>query len=335
MSELTNSGIDLGVASPSIEDRMAAFVNNEPALSGDDEASPPQEEAAPQDAPQDQAQSEELTADDLTDESEAPAQSAGETVFEIVHNGQTHKIASREEQIKYMQQGFDYTQKTQALAQDRAQVQEAIQRSQEMVQLAPMVAQDLATVKALESQLKQFQQVDWVQLATNDPLEYPKWRAQFDQLQHSYQGAVGQLQRNAGALHQHQAAIGHQTMQQETSKMSQVVPEWQDQARYQKEAPEIVQFLLSRGLPQEAVAALGRNPGDALLTGLARDAWLYNRLKADKAGKVKQLRNVPPVPKPGAPSSAKSEQSLKARDVHKKIGTRESAANLLLTRMGK
>ena len=332
MEEQTNQGIDLGVSTPSTEERMAAFVKDEPALAETEQATPPQEEAAPQDAPQDPT-TDEITADDLPDET--PAEAAGETVFEIVHNGQTHKIASREDQIRYMQQGFDYTQKTQALAQERAQVQEAVARSQQMVSLAPMVAQDLATVKALESQLQQYQKVDWVQLATADPLEYPRHRAQYDSLVNAFQGAVGQFQRNAGALQQHQAAIGHQNLQQESARLPQLVPEWSNQERYRKEAPEMHQFLVSRGIPQEAVASLGSNPNDAVLVAIARDAWLYNRLKADKAGKVKQLRNVPPVPKPGAPSSATAEQSMKARDVHKKVGTRESAVNLLLTRMGK
>lgn len=332
MAEQTNpGGIDLGVAESSIEERMAAFVNNEPAFSDEDPTNPPQG-AAQEDAPQDQA-TDELTAEDLPDESEA--QSAGETVFEIVHNGQTHKIASREDQIKYMQQGFDYTQKTQALAQDRAIVQQNIQRSQEMVTLAPVVAQDLATVKAFEAQLQQYQKVDWVALASNDPLEYPKYRAQYDQLVNAYQGAVGNFQRNAQQLQQHQAVIAQQSLQQESARMREIVPEWSSQERYAKEAPEIVAYLESRGVPAHALSALGSNPGDAVLVAIARDAWQYNRLKADKAGKVKQLRTVPPVPKPGSPVSAVAEQSLKAREIHRKVGTRESAANLLLTRMGK
>lgn len=331
MSEQTNpADIDLGVASQSIEDRMAAFVNNDKALSGPEQADPPQD-AAQQDAPQDPA-TDEPTADDLPEEGVEP-QSAGETVFEIVHNGQTHKIASREEQVRYMQQGFDYTQKTQVLAAERAAVQANIQRSQEMVNLAPLVAQDLATVKALESQLKQFQNVDWVGLATNEPLDYPKYRAQYDQLVGAYQGAVQNFQNNATALQRHQATLSENSLYTEASKLPQIVPEWSNQERYQKEAPEMARFLISRGIPAESIDMLGRNPGDAVLVSIARDAWLYNRLKADKAGKVKQLRTVPPAPKPGASTSATAEGALKARDVHKKVGTRESAASLLLTRM--
>src|SRR5689334_6275149 len=151
--------------------------------------STPTEEKTPEAAaPQESAPelTDEVTPDDLPEEVEAKPQEPGADAFEIVHNGTQHKL-TREDTIRYAQQGFDYTQKTQALAEKAKSIDASLQRVAELEQLAPMVAQDLAQVKAIEAQLSQFQKVDWVALATNDPLEYPKWRAQYDQLVTAYQ----------------------------------------------------------------------------------------------------------------------------------------------------
>lgn len=327
MAEQTNpADIDLGVASQSIEDRMAAFVNNDKALSGPDQADPPQD-AAQQDAPQDQADGE-LTVDDLPEDESVP-QSAGETVFEIVHNGQTHKITSREEQIKYMQQGFDYTQKTQAVADKARQLDASLQRSQALEQMAPLLTQDLATVKAIEAQLQQYSKVDWVRLATEEPLDYPKYRAQYDLLVQGYQQAAGQFQQKVKVVTEERQAIAQAKLQAEREALIERIPEWRDPAKYQAGAQELASYLVNAGADPGEVATLS----DSLAVSIARKAMLYDKLVSAKAGKVKQLRTIPPVPKPGAATPATAEGLLKARDVHRKVGSRESAANLLLTRM--
>jgi hypothetical protein len=198
-----------------------------------------------------------------------------------------------------------------ALAEQYKQAQGHMQRVQEMVQLAPLVAQDLATVKAFESQLSQYQNIDWVRLASEDPLEYPKYRAQYDRVKQGYDTAVGALQQKSGEFQQRQAMVSQETLQREHQKLTQLIPEWSDQQKYQSGAQEVHSYLVKQGADPQAVASLA----DALAVSIARKAMLYDKLKDAK--KSKQLRAAPPVIKPG--SNAPSDQG-RTRD-QRALGT--------------
>jgi hypothetical protein len=192
-----------------------------------------------------------------------------------------------------------------ALAEQYRSAQGHMQRVQEMVQLAPLVAQDLATVKSFESQLSQFNKAvenagGWIQLATSDPLEWPKYQAQYQQLVNGYQTAVGALQHKSGELQQRQQMVSQENLGREYQKLTQLIPEWSDQAKYQTGAQEVHSYLVKQGADPQAVASLS----DALAVSIARKAMLYDKLKDAK--KSKQLRAAPPVIKPG--SNAPSDQ---------------------------
>lgn len=241
--------------------------------------------------------SEEVTADDLPEVTDdAPAQSADDA-FEIVHNGTQHKL-SREDAIRYAQQGFDYTQKTQAVAEKDRQVSQRLQRVQEMEQLQQALAPDLAQVKAVEAQLAQYQKVDWVQLATDNPLEYPKYRAQYDQLMHAYQSARGQFEQKASAVQQQKQQLTAEHVQQQRGVLLDKLPAWKDPAKYEAGARKVQEYLAREGVPADKIA----NLTDAISVSIAYKAALYDELQRAKADKVKQLRTASPVVKPGAVS---------------------------------
>ncbi len=327
--EQTNpGGVDLGVSEPTIEERMQAFVNREPALTEDDPATAPQE-AAPQEQPKDPEQPDGLTVDDLPSEEAAPAAQSADEAFEITHNGQQVKL-TRAELIQNAQQGFDYTQKTQILARKSAEVDAVLQRAAQVEQLTPFVAQDMAVVKQFEAQLQQYAKVDWVALATNDPLEYPKHRAQYDQLVQAYQGASRQLQQKVNAVATERQNLTAYKLQQEHQALVDSIPEWKDPEKYRAGAQELPSYLIGRGADPQEVAALS----SSLAVQIARESMLYRKLLDAKTNKAKQLRTVPPVSRPGiAPSSATAEKEQQARQRLSKTHSREDAVGLLLSRM--
>ncbi len=141
MAAVETTNLDqAGVAQDDVS-KMAAFLDT---WNPDDPRKPKQIPAEP--SSQAQAQPEpaavesqsqaELTPADLPDEA-APVetQPAVEQEIEIVHNGQTHKIATRAEQIDLMQKGFDYTQKTQTLAEASRAAAERVQRAEALEQV--------------------------------------------------------------------------------------------------------------------------------------------------------------------------------------------------------
>lgn len=322
---------------PSDFDKVLNYLNQPGVDDGQDEGSDPPQELAQApvaqttEQPDGQAESSELTADDLLDEG-VEAQPTVEGEFEIVHDGQQRKL-TREEAIKYAQQGFDYTVKTQRVAEKEKAVERRLAMLSEVEQVQPVLANDLAQVKAIEAQLNQYRNVDWVKLATDDPLEYPKHRAQYDNLVQSWNMADAAYQQKREAVNQHVSAIKAQMLQEEARKLPELIPEWRNQDLATKEKAEVLQYLLDQGASPELV---GQRVSDALSVSIAYKAWRFDQLRKSKAEKVGQLKPLPPVQKPGAPVSrdqAKADQTRKLQDRLRKSGSTRDAAALLLTRM--
>jgi hypothetical protein len=297
---------------------------------------PEAEAPAPEDAPapeaesdkqaQDDGQAEELTADDLPDDDGQPAQQSLDEL-EIVHNGVQHKLA-RDKVIELAQKGFDYTQKTQQLASQQRATMELMQRVQELEALAPEVTNELAQVRAAEKALAQWQNVDWIQLATNDPLEYPKYRAQFDQLREAYSMAANAYNQKAGALQQRKAQVSQAVVQQEMARLQEIMPQLRDPKVFQQAAAEIKSAALADGYTEQEVDQVV----DARYVRTLWKAAQYDKLVKSKAEKIKQARTAPPTAKPGAAGqnqSAEAKRIQETRKSLKKTGDWRDAASLL------
>jgi hypothetical protein len=266
---------------------------------------------------------------------EAQAQPSGEDAFDIVHDGKTVKL-SRAELIAQAQQGFDYTQKTQALAAKAQAAEAAFQRAAAVEQLAPLVAQDLAAVKFFEAQLQQFdaaiaQAGGEYHLATSDPLEWPKVQVRKQQLLQGYQQARQGFEQKLAAIGEARQHMSAQQLQQEARGVTERIPEWSDPVKYEAGAKELHQYLVRKGVPREMADNLDR----AVFVEIGRKAMLYDKLVAAKGDKSKLMRTVPPVSRPGAPSqSAQAERAQQAQQRLRKSHSREDAVDLLLARRG-
>jgi hypothetical protein len=316
----------------SVEQRMANFlVQHDEDTSSQQETEQPTAAPAEAEAQQPEGQADELTPDDLPEvQAEAQEQPAVDE-FEIVHNGQQKRL-SREETIRLAQQGFDYSQKMHAVAEAGKQVQQQLQRVRELEQMQQALAPDLAHVKAVEAQLAQYQNVDWVQLASENPLEYPKYRAQYDTLVNAYQNVAGQFQQKAAAIQQHRQALTAQTVQQQRAKLLEMMPSWNDQAKYEQGAKEVRDYLLKQGVDEQTIGSLN----DARSVVVAWKAAQYDKLVDAKTRKVGQLKTVPPVTRPGAsqgPGQAKADEFQKLQSKLKRSGSVDDAAALLFSRM--
>jgi hypothetical protein len=328
MAETTTAQapVDQGpVSAESLEGTLEGLFGDTPEEKEAPAKPEPEQEAAADD------EGDELNLDDIPDE-DSPPQSADGVEFEIVHNGQQHKL-TRAETIKLAQQGFDYTQKTQRAAEKERYIDDLLQRATGVEQLAPQVAQDLAVVQAMQAQLQQYAKVDWVRLATDDPLEYPKHRAAYDQLVQGYQQATGNFQQKVNAIKEHRQQITAYRLQQEMQALTERIPEWKDPVKYQAGAQELRSYLVGKGADPSVVDSLS----GSLEVEIARKAMLYDKLVSAKASKAKQLRSAPPVVRPGAPVVAeKGKANFKqAQTALRKMGQqgKHNAQEQLLTQM--
>lgn len=314
-----------GVAPPSIEDRMSSFIAQSEA---DPEQKEPGQEPAQEVQPEGQAETE--VSDSPASEAEAEEAQPAVDAFEIVHNGQQIKL-TLEEAIQHAQQGYDYTQKTQALAEKSREADERLQRLALVEQMQPHLQVHLAQVKALESQMQPYQNVDWVALA-QDPQLYAQHQAHFMTLQRAYNGAVQQLQQTQGQVQQHLGAIQQQRLAQEAANLPNVIPEWKDPAKQEAGKADLLKYFTSQGISaQEANAELNT----AMKVAVAWKAMQWDRLQKSKSDTSKTLRKAPPVTVPGAAqsSTAKADKDKQLQARLKKTGSREDAMAVLLNRM--
>lgn len=311
---------------PDLLERMSNFlgqsdpdpgqVSDAPSATGESDSSQPVA-AEGQDQVTDQLTPEDLPADPETEQSSPDA-------FEIVHNGTQVKL-SRADTIKYAQQGFDYTQKTQALAQKVDLADARLRAVAQIEQMQPHLAQDYGVIASLSAQLAPYQNVDWVAVANQNPAAYPVERAKYDQLVNSYQNAVAQYQQKQQAVGQQFQALTAHKLQQEGARLKQLLPTFND-----KTAADVRDYLLRVGVPAGAV----ENVNDANSVLIAYKAMQYDRLVESKQAKVKQLRTAPPVTRPGAvqTGAAATDKSQQLTARLRKSGSIEDAAALLADR---
>ncbi len=344
MAETTNPGAGVDVSQDDLAKMTAVMARHEAANSAptlEQPAALPAAEAparapAQAEAPPPESQADALTPEDLPEETPASDATQPEAIdFDIVHNGQTHKVATRAEAIELMSKGFDYTQKTQVLAEASRAAQAALQRSQEIEQVQQAVANDLGVVSSLQQQLQQYQGINWMALA-QDPQQYATVQAQYNALQQEYGRAAQQLTQKVDAIKQAKTQMTAQALQHEAARLPDFIPEWRDPQKYESGRNELARYLAD-GVTKAGgdTSQIGRYLDSAFAVMIAHKAMTLDRLTADKANKVKQLRTAPPVTRPGAAqdagtANADREGQLMAR--LKKSGDPLDAAALLAAR---
>lgn len=336
------------VPKPSIEQRLAALASRDNPIArgqaGAAAKAAKRESAAAEAAPVEPApaaadeastapaatEPSELTPDDLIepapDDAEGARAAAAADEFEIVHNGTQHKL-TRAETIELAQKGFDYQAKSEQLAASQKEAATLLQTARALASVEPMLMQERASITALEQQLKPWFNVDWVRLASEQPLEYPKYRAQFDTLQQSYQAAVGQYQQKANVVAQAKAQYDSGLLQQEMRKLADFhgmgTPEG-----YTKEVGRIKKYAQAEGYSEQEMQQIL----DARYVRTLWKAAMYDELVAGKRQRIGQLRQAPPVAKPGAPESplAPAQRAYSAdRKALKQSGSMADAARIL------
>ena len=317
---------------PSIEARMEAYLSQSSDQGSEaDPPEKPEDTNPPQgNAEQPEGQADELSPDDLEVEAQTQEQPAVDA-FEIVHNGQQIKL-SREETIKYAQQGLDATRKWDAAAEKDRQATQKWQQLSEIDHVRPYLQQQEGLVTALGMQLRQYQNVDWVAVANEDPVGYAPKRAQYDVLVNNYQQALGQYNQVRGEVNQRLEAVRAQQLAQEFHRLPDLVPEWKDKTRFQADQGAITKYLEGQGIPFEEA---NRKLDNAFALATVYKAMKYDQLLKAKGEKVKQLRTAPPVTKPGAAQSgtATADKDIQLRTNLKKTGSREDAVAVYLNRM--
>lgn len=241
------------------------------------------------DSPEDEEgeESEEVEESEESDESEGE-----EDTFTIKVDGKEVAL-KKSELIEQAQKGFDYTQKTMALAEERKHVE----REKEV---ASKVRQD--TEQVFNGQLERLQALEKfyeTQVGDPPPIEWAQQDAAYFLAQKElYDQRKGQLQQAReviAQLQQDQQRYRQAWIQQQADEtereLSNTLPGWNANS-----IGELAEYVDGYGLNAQTLDAAFVMPG---IWKLAHKAMLYDKA-AEAKSKVQAVQKVPKVSKPGS-----------------------------------
>ena len=233
-----------------------------------------------------------------------------------------------EEVVALAQQGLDYTQKTQQVAEQRKELEayaESIkaqeQAFQEQMQLNNVLIEDVAKITALDQQLNQYANVNWQQLSDSDFVEAQKLFFTYNQLQQERSTLVSQFEAKKQQVVQKQTQLMAEKIAKGKEVLAKEIPNW---------SPETNQALLSTGRDYGFSDAELNSIVDPRHVKVLHDAMQWRKLQQNSVVK-KKVSSAKPVVKPGAKDTKAEVYSnhKQLRDQLRKTGKADAAQKLI------
>ena len=311
---------------------MLGDISNEPPRVDEDQPQEEQEELSAEPELEGEDIEDEETEDDEPDaEADEEEDSDEEQTAEVVKlkvNGEEVE-KPLDEVVALAQQGLDYTQKTQQVAEQRKEL-EALQEQlngatkqfQEQQQLNSMLIEDVAKITALDQQLAQYQNVDWQKLSDSDFVEAQKLFFQYNQLQQQRTDSVSQFEsKRQEALTKQQQLVAEQ-VRKGKEQLAKEIPNWSQQT---------TQEVISTGKEYGFTDAELNSIIDPRHVKVLHDAMQWRKLKSKDSVTKKKVASAKPVVKPGSKDQKQvaTASAKKMRDQLRKTGSSEVASKLI------
>ena len=320
------------VAEQSPHSRLEAMLGDSvesdvkpPELQDEEEQTPLEAEAEATE----EVESEEATDDNPDDQAEEEEQSEDEVpaLLKLKVNGEDVE-KPLDEVVALAQQGLDYTQKTQQVAEQRKELEvyaESIkaqeQAFQEQMQLNNVLIEDVAKITSLDQQLNQYANVNWNQLSDNDFVEAQKLFFTYNQLQQERSQLVSQFEVKKQQVVQKQTQLMAEKIAKGKEILAKEIPNW---------SPETNQALLSTGKDYGFSDAELNSIVDPRHVKVLHDAMQWRKLQQNSVVK-KKVSNAKPVVKPGS-KDTKAEANSNHRQLReslRKTGKSDAAQKLI------
>jgi len=295
-----------------------------PELQDEEEQTPLEAEAEATE----EVESEEAT-DEPDEEVEEEEQSQDEVpaILKLKVNGEDVE-KPLDEVVALAQQGLDYTQKTQQVAEQRKELEayaESIkaqeQAFQEQMQLNNVLIEEVAKITSLDQQLNQYANVNWQDLSDNDFVEAQKHFFTYNQLQQQRSQLVSQFEAKKQYVVQQQTQLMSEKIAKGKEILAKEIPNW---------SPETNQALLSTGKDYGFSDAELNAIVDPRHVKVLHDAMQWRKLQQNSVVK-KKVSNAKPVVKPGS-KDTKAEANSNHRQLReslRKTGKSDAAQKLI------
>ena len=320
------------VVEQSPQSRLEAMLGDDIVSDVQPTEAPEEKEEAPLEAKAEAT--EEVESEEATEEPETEAEEVEQSdedevpaILKLKVNGEEVEKPI-DEIVALAQQGLDYTQKTQQVAEQRKELEayaESIkaqeQAFQEQMQLNNVLIEDVAKITSLDQQLNQYANVNWQQLSDNDFVEAQKLFFTYNQLQQERSQLVSQFEAKKQEVVTKQTQLMAEKIAKGKEILAKEIPNW---------SPETNQALLSTGKDYGFSDAELNAIVDPRHVKVLHDAMQWRKLQQNSTVKNK-ISNAKPVVKPGAKDSKTEATSnhRKLRESLRKTGKSDMAAKLI------
>jgi len=309
-----------------------------------EQSAPPEKE--PEETEEQVAEIEEVTEggdEDESDDSDLPiaAESEEDETEEVEEDEEVEKLdyylikvdgEEVEVTLDELRSGYqrqkDYTKKTQAVSEQRKEVEAKtleIQQLQENFMNQASLANEL-----LNRDLKQFEKVDWAALKEQDPVAFVSKQLEVQEVRQRQ----AELQQQAQQIHEHNQQVQQQQAQaylEEQRKVTlELFPEWKDKTKAEAHQMTLIEYARNQGFPDQKLANIV-DASDLLVLDKAR---LYDEIQSKKAS-ISKKQKAPAVrkrvrSKGVAPKGVSRQKSVDAaRGKLRKSGSLKDAAALM------
>ena len=256
-----------------------------------------QEDSADYEEAAEATEDEVVDADDVEveddDESEVEEEELEEQRFKVKAAGEEKEV-TLEELMQGYQLGADYTKKTQELAENRKAVEAEAKAILEAKQVRDTYAQRLQAIEQFLTQ-GQDSSEDLAAMKENDPIGYAVKVAELTEKKEQLAQVRAEQQRIA----QQQQADRQQEMarlvQQEATKLSQVLPEFSDPTKGEQIRNEIRNYGKSVGFTDNELSQVY----DSRHVLMLHKAMMYDKLQKSKPAVNKKVAEAPKMVKSG------------------------------------
>jgi len=311
LEAMLGDSIESDVITPEVQEEE----KEQPPLKAEAEATEEVESEEATDEPDEEVEEEEQSQD------EVPA------ILKLKVNGEDVE-KPLDEVVALAQQGLDYTQKTQQVAEQRKELEayaESIkaqeQAFQEQMQLNNVLIEDVAKITSLDQQLNQYANVNWQQLSDNDFVEAQKLFFTYNQLQQERSQLVSQFEAKKQQVVQKQTQLMSEKIAKGKEILAKEIPNW---------SPETNQALLSTGKDYGFSDAELNSIVDPRHVKVLHDAMQWRKLQQNSTVK-KKVSSAKPVVKPGS-KDTKAEANSNHRQLReqlRKTGKSDAATKLI------
>ncbi len=318
------SNSDQEVSNLSPEDKLAAAF--EKAGIGGPEKDTRAEQEELEEVTEQSADAEETEEESGAEEAE-PEESADSEAVEVEYEGKAYKLPKELKDALLRQS--DYTRKTQETAAQRRAVEERAQTLELQSKFQAEHFQKAVEAQALQSQLQQFSQVNWAELAESNPSQYLQLDRQHRQLQEAASRVNGEIQH-----------LGQQFAQKAQQEKQKAQARCIEELR--KEYPDFGTELLksldetgrSFGFSGEELAGIV----DPRVIRVLHAAMQFKKLQGAKTIVAKKVQTAKPVQAAAARSASTSQANAQlkdARDRMRKSGKASDAEGFLAARFAR